>query len=321
MMFPDSWHIAFNCIWIVICAFILLWCFVRGRMVPSTRFPSERKQLLGTPLASLINPKVVFLIFKYGLGVHSIFYIVEMVATSIITKYPAMGATHIPILGIYNLVLLIVGTIVLFSAVTRQAWDVVILKLSHHPVPLLIPMETSLGFSATGLFWVNYMAYCSFHQGQLCPVSFSGLEAGIPSLTSPDRPRWMMAMGWTMGVSIAGFAISVLFVWIAASIWMMDESAELAVWVGQADERDVMMVREGVVDYRMEEKTLLEAWDAETDLLVFPSERRRDGEDERKKKGETERELKPWDWKNVRGLKMLKALTRPQPTEVGSKKD
>ncbi|KAJ3219564.1 hypothetical protein HDU67_000509 [Dinochytrium kinnereticum] len=383
VMFPDDWHIAFNRVWVGICLAALLWCLAKGRLVPSSRRPAERVVLFGVRMSgSVINSAVVFRAYQMGLVAHSVFYVLEMVATSIVLLYPAMalhhivalyifllfimhpsnmsfvtifpvffhslywalGTDNITILALYNISLWIVGHIILFAALTRQAWDALVLKLAlstpktspqppKPPQPLLpkflnIPFEGILGISATSLFWVNYLTYCCAYQGSLCLGDFTNLTAKPPPPTTPlQRSKWMTAISHTLATSLTGLLISLLLVWVSASLWVASEGAELAVWLGQVDERDVMDVSVhgaviprtvGEIDYWAEDVRLFESWLAEGVNPVSEEAGRRSKE----RRGGPPKPLGAWDWKNARGLRMLKALTLPhhqQQTMVLSK--
>ncbi|KAJ3105595.1 hypothetical protein HDU97_007937 [Phlyctochytrium planicorne] len=212
----------------------------------------------------------------------------------------AVGNNNISLLAFYNLSLLVGGSTALFSALTRLAWDNLVhtLRYSAEAKPPRHPFETTLGLTAVMLFWVNYTAYCSAYHGYFCVGNFESLPPS-PITNVDQKPStarynlWMVAMGWTVLSAIAGYLFNLFALWLLASLWVYNDMAELAVWCGQVDQWDALKGYGGSL------------WEEEKDLILWWEREGKKGLLEGKKV----RLYQGIDWKNARGLRMLKALT------------
>ncbi|KAJ3158342.1 hypothetical protein HK101_001334, partial [Irineochytrium annulatum] len=300
-MYPEAWHIVCNWIWIGQLLFALVGCLRETKLIPKVALPgsplvlyarkrqdptsAEKPSWLGSFATAQGQFRVV-------LATHTAFYVLEMLMTSMVTKFSSMamhhvvaiiifmlfyfypgnasvisilpiilhslywvtGGTSIPLLGIYNIVLLLAGIIILFGALTAHAWECL---LSHPPPgtkppprkePTKItvsnssgrdkndptptpprPAETNLGISALALFWVNYVTYCVAYQGGYCPANpmeFGGGGDGAEGWRLKNG-EWEPLM-WVIGAALGGLVGSIVVVWVAAAIWVDGGRAELA---------------------------------------------------------------------------------------------
>ncbi|KAJ3118372.1 hypothetical protein HDU96_002214 [Phlyctochytrium bullatum] len=173
LMFPTPWHIQWNWMWLTQTCVLMAWLIYRQRWVPAWNCPSNW----------------VVKQFSFMLVTHSLFYVVEIYATDIFASYTpmfwhhvlaivvfscffidnntlsvvtvipiiihgifwVMGADNLPLLMVYNTILLLAGLITFFNNVAAG--------------PANAPIGNMLGLTAVAISMVNYFTYC---RGTVC---------------------------------------------------------------------------------------------------------------------------------------------------------